>query len=203
MCKSFVLYVLVWWSVPCFVFVVVAAQNPLLIFVSYLSISYVLQQRPFFMLDLFSPVDEIRFRVLFSFWLCDCVCVSILRNFMSLFSHFVGDYLSISASIRRILNSEDNKWRIFVVFVVVHSHEFQSNILLSNEMTLFLTVIDQYRTKDKISIYLCRMSILLIRTNVYTSFSHDMHHLSGFFLLLVCLLIHTMFAGCYKTINFP
>lgn len=112
MCKSFVLYVLVWWSVPCFVFVVVAAQNPLLIFVSYLSISYVLQQRPFFMLDLFSPVDEIRFRVLFSFWLCDCVCVSILRNFMSLFSHFVGDYLSISATIRRILNSEDNKWRI-------------------------------------------------------------------------------------------
>lgn len=129
-------------------------------------------------------VRLMRFVFVFCFFLIAivwlCWCVSILRNFMSLFSHFVGDYLSISASIRRILNSEDNKWRIFVV-VVVHSHEFQSNILLSNEMTLFLTVIDQYRTKDKISIYLCRMSILLIRANVYTSFSHDMHHFSRVF----------------------
>lgn len=116
MCKSFVLYVLVWWSVPCFVFVVVAAQNPLLIFVSCLSISYVLLQRPFFMLNLFSPFDEFLFLTFFAFSLSSIFSwfvflpLSLLRNVMSLFSHFVGDYLSISATFRRILNSDDDKY---------------------------------------------------------------------------------------------
>lgn len=57
-------------------------------------------------------VRLMRFVFVFCFFLIAIVRLSILRNFMSLFSHFVGDYLSISATIRRILNSEDNKWRI-------------------------------------------------------------------------------------------
>lgn len=102
--------------VPCSVFVVAVAQNPLLIFVSCLSISYVLLQRPFFMLNLFSPFDEFLFLTFFAFSLSSIFSwfvflpLSLLRNVMSLFSHFVGDYLSISATFRRILNSDDDKY---------------------------------------------------------------------------------------------
>lgn len=128
-------------SIPCYVYGVVVAQNPLSIFVAYLLISYELLQRPFLFVYLLVSVV---YGVFFFFFFY----ISLLRFYVSClsffflipFSHYSNDNnLSISATFRCILKSHDESFYFLILFFSCFwLHTFLS--ILQFEMKVYFNI---------------------------------------------------------------